>query len=117
MITELAANILSCAIEGPTSYFVGRKMKWPCRGPLHMAMASCAATGITHPQMWVYVHPLVLQYGFWGMFFILEALVVLAEGVLIAWMADLRLDRAMLASLIANSTSAFLGLFLAPLFK
>jgi hypothetical protein len=82
-----------------------------------MGLASVAATAITHPQMWLYVQPLSAMLGFWGMFFVLEALVVLAEGVLIAWMADLRLDRAMLTSLISNSTSAFAGLLLSPLFN
>lgn len=114
MISELAANLLSGVIEGPVSYYVGRKTKWPCRGPVHMGLASVAATGITHPQMWLYINPLVAQYGFWVMFFILEALVVLAEGVLMAWMADLRFDRALLTSLIANSTSALLGLIITP---
>ncbi len=109
---EVVTNLLSGVIEAPISYGIARKTRWPCRGPLHVGFSSIAATAITHPQCIVlfdYLHPL---WGFWCAFFFVEALVILAEGCLMSWMANLRLDRAMLVSLAANSTSAFMGLVL-----
>ncbi len=38
---------------------------------------------------------------------------ILAEGLLIAWMAQLALRRAMIVSLIANSASCLAGLLIA----
>jgi hypothetical protein len=104
---EITANVMSGAIEGVVAYFLVKKKKWPCRGPLHAAIASAAATGITHPYAFPAFNDLLPIWGFWAAFFFVEVLVVLAEGLLIYWMAAMQLKHAMLQSLIANSASAF----------
>ena len=109
---EIVALALSCIIEGPVSYMLGRKMKWPCRGPKHMGWASVAATCITHPQIYGLAQYLKILWGFWPTFWVIEAIVVVAEGFLICWMAGLKLNRAMITSLIANAASAFFGVLL-----
>lgn len=119
---ELFTNILSGLIEAPVSYFLCKKWNWPCRGPLHLGIASIVATGVSHPQCWKamsYLPPL------WGLepgwayvatFFVVEILVVMFEGILMSWMANLRIDRALFASLLANSMSAFIGLIISTIF-
>ena len=111
---EIFALVVSCLIEGPTSYVTGRVTKWPCRegaenAPKRMAWSSVFATGITHPHAWNLYHNMRPVYGFWLSFLVVETLVTLAEGILICWMAGLPMKRAMLASLIANTTSALAG--------
>ena len=78
---------------------------------LHVAAGSAAATAITHPQLWALALWAYDRYPYWPSVLTLEALVVLVEGALIAWMAMLRPGRAMLVSLAANSGSLALGLF------
>jgi hypothetical protein len=87
-------------------------MRWECRGALYVAASSAAATAITHPQLWALALWAYERYPYWPSVLTLEAAVVVIEGLLIAWMAMLRLDRAMLVSLAANSGSLTLGLWL-----
>ena len=93
-------------------------MRWPGRragsadGPAHVAASSAAATAITHPQLWTAALWAYERYPYWPSVLTLEALVVVVEGVAVAWMAMLRLDRAMLVSLAANSGSLALGLLI-----
>lgn len=103
---EITANVMSGAIEGVVAYYLVKKMKWPGRGPIHSAIASAAATGITHPYAFPAFNDLSPIWGFWTAFLFVEALVILAEGILIYWMAAMRLKHAMLQSLIANTASA-----------
>ena len=112
-MTEFEALLLSVAIEAPVAYLIARLARWPSRGDLHIAAASAAATAITHPQLWAAALWGYWHFPYWLTVFTLESAVVLTEGLLIAWMAALRIDRAMLVSLIANSASAFVGLWLA----
>ena len=91
---EIFALVVSCLIEGPTSYVTGRVTKWPCRegaenAPKRMAWSSVFATGITHPHAWNLYHNMRPVYGFWLSFLVVETLVTLAEGILICWMAGL----------------------------
>lgn len=102
----------SCAIEGPIAFLIVRWTKWPSRGAVHAGFASVVATAVTHPQMWqtaIWAYP---HFGYWPTVAVLEALVVLVEGVLIAWMAMLPLHRAMIVSLAANGASCLFGLWL-----
>jgi hypothetical protein len=111
-VTEFEALALSAAIEAPIAYVVMRLTQWPSRGNLHVAAASAAATAISHPQLWAAALWAYSRFPYWPSIIASEALVVLVEGCLIAWMAGLRIDRAMVVSLIANSGSFLFGLWL-----
>ena len=76
-------------------------------------VASAVATAVTHPQLWAAAYWAYPRFPYWPAILVLEALVIGAEGVLIAWMAQLTLPRAMIVSLIANSSSFLFGLWLA----
>jgi hypothetical protein len=109
---EIEALLISAALEAPIAWLVARRTRWPCRGDLHVGAASAAATAITHPQLWAAALWSYERLPYWPSVLALEAGVVLVEGGLIAWMADLRLDRAMIVSLIANSGSFLFGLWI-----
>jgi len=99
-------------VEAAIAYALAWATRWECRGPAHVAASSAAATAITHPQLWTAALWAYERYPYWPSVLTLEAAVVVAEGALIAWMAMLRLDRAMLVSLAANSGSLALGLLI-----
>jgi hypothetical protein len=110
MLTEPLALVISMAVEAPIAYLIVRFAKWPCRGALHAGAASAVATAVTHPQLWFNLVPwLSDQMGYWTSVALAEILVVLVEGCLIAWMAELKLQRAMLVSLVANAASFAAG--------
>jgi hypothetical protein len=111
-VTEFEALALSAVIEAPIAYLVMCVARWPSRGYLHVAAASAAATAISHPQLWAAALWAYSRFPYWPSIVVSEAVVVLVEGALIAWMAGLRLDRAMAVSLIANSGSFLFGLWL-----
>lgn len=112
-VSEFAALLLSALIEAPIAFLVVRLARWPSRGALHVAAASAVATAVTHPQLWAAALWAYPRFPYWPSLIALEAAVVLVEGGLIAWMARLRLDRAMLVSLVANGGSFLAGLVLA----
>jgi hypothetical protein len=111
-MTEFEALLLSAAIEAPVAYLVAYVARWPSRGNLHIAAASAAATAITHPQLWAGALWSYEHFSYWLTVVALESAVVVVEGLLIAWMAALRIDRALLVSLIANTISVLVGLWL-----
>ena len=111
-MTEIEALALSALIEAPIAYLVARIARWPSRGNLHVGAAAAAATAITHPQFWAAALWTYSRFPYWPSILVLEAIVVLVEGTLIAWMAALRVDRALLVSLVANSGSFLFGLWL-----
>jgi hypothetical protein len=111
-MNEIEALLLSAIIEAPLAYIVARAGGWPNRGNLHVAAAAAAATAITHPQLWAAALWTYSRLPYWPSILALEAVVVLVEGALIAWMAGLRIDRAMLVSLVANVGSFLIGLLL-----
>ena len=80
---------------------------------LHVGVASAVATAVTIPSCGPPPIGPIRASPTWPAILVLEALVILAEGVLIAWMAQLALPRAMIVSLIANSASFLAGLALA----
>lgn len=110
-MTEIEALALSAAIEALIAYLVMALARWPSRGNLHVA-AAAAAAAITHPQLWAAALWAYSRFPYWPSIIVLEAVVVLVAGGLIAWIAGLRLERAMVVSLIANSGSFFFGLWL-----
>ncbi|MGD0641887.1 MAG: hypothetical protein ABSC22_14155 [Roseiarcus sp.] len=113
MLTEAQALLISATIEGPIAFAIVRATKWPSRGPLHVGVASAVATAVTHPQLWAAAFWAYPRFPYWPAILVLEALVIAAEGVLIAWMAQLVLPRAMIVAFIANSASFLFGLWLA----
>ena len=114
-MTEAMALVISAAVEAPVAFLIVVLTKWPCRGAWHVGLASAVATAVTHPQLWSAALWAYQRYSYWQTITVLEAAVVVVEGLLIAWMAALKLSRAMLVSLIANSASLLIGLWLASL--
>ena len=104
--------VISCLVEAPIAWLMVRLARWPSRGALHAGLASAVATAVTHPQLWAAAQWAYPRFGYWQSVIGLEALVVLAEGLLIAWMAALAIHRAMLVSLVANTASCVAGLLL-----
>ena len=87
-MTETTALLLSMAIEAPIGYLVARLARWPCRGALHVGLACAVATAVTHPQLWTAAYWAFQYYSYWPSVLALEIAVVVAEGLLIAWMAQ-----------------------------
>jgi hypothetical protein len=104
-MTEAGALVISAAIEGPIAFLIVRFTRWPSRGALHVGLASAVATAVTHPQLWSAALWAYSRFAYWPATILLEALVIVVEGVLITWMAELAFPRAMFVSLITNSAS------------
>ncbi|MGP0087867.1 MAG: hypothetical protein ACLP0B_30250 [Steroidobacteraceae bacterium] len=68
---------------------------------------------MTHPQLWSAALWAFPRFPYWPTAIVLEAVVVAAEGLPIAWMAGLALRRAMVVSLLANLASCVAGLLIA----
>jgi hypothetical protein len=111
-LSEFQALLLSVAIEAPIAWLVVRLTRWPSRGPLQAALAAATATAVTHPQLWAAVLWLTPRFGWQSVSLAGEVVVVIVEGLLIAWMAGLSLRHAMLVSLVANGASFAVGLLL-----
>jgi len=110
---EAEALAISAAIEGPIAFLIIRLTRWPSRGALHVGLASCIATAVTHPQLWSAALWACPRFSYWPTAIVLEAVVVAAEGLLIAWMAGLAFRRALVVSLLANLASCVAGLLIA----
>ncbi|MDE2182324.1 MAG: hypothetical protein KGJ78_04820 [Alphaproteobacteria bacterium] len=108
---EVEALAISAAVEAPLAFAIVYLAKWRCRGPWHVALASAVATAVTHPQLWEAAFWAYPRFGVWPSLVALETLVVLVEGLLIAWMAMLAMPRAMLVSLGCNTASCLVGLW------
>jgi hypothetical protein len=111
-MTEFEAMMLSIAIESPLAFAMVSLAGWPCRGPLHAAIAVMLATAVTHPQLWAASLWLYPQIGYWPTVGVTEALVILAEATIIAWVTGLSPARALVISGIANGASTLAGLAL-----
>jgi hypothetical protein len=111
-MTEFEAMMLSVAIEAPLAFAIVYLARWPCRGPLHIAMAITLATAVTHPQLWTASLWLYPRIGYWPTVVCGEALVILAEAAIIAWATRLSSAKSLIVSGIANGTSALAGLAL-----
>jgi hypothetical protein len=111
-MSETLALLISMAIEGPVAFALVTLARWPSRGALHVGAASMIATAVTHPQMWALAIWSYGRFPYWPAILSIEALVVVVEAALIAWMARLALSRAGIVSLLANSASFVAGLWL-----
>lgn len=110
-MSETEALLISMAIEGPVAFALVALMGWPSRGALHVGAASMVATAVTHPQMWALAIWSFGRFPYWPAILSIEALVVVVEAALIAWMAQLTPARAGAVSLAANSASFLFGLW------
>ena len=111
-MSEWLALAISAAVEAPVAAAIVFYTRWQSRGALHVGLAAAVATAVTHPQLWeaaLWAYP---RFGFWPSVIVLEALVVLVEALLIAWMAALALHRALIVSLAANIASCAAGLLI-----
>jgi len=109
-MSEWLALAISAAVEAPVAALIVYYARWQSRGALHVGLAAAVATAVTHPQLWeaaLWAYP---RYEYWPSLLALEALVVLAEALLIAWMAKFALHRALVVSLAANIASCAAGL-------
>ncbi|MGA2495937.1 MAG: hypothetical protein ABSF67_23955 [Roseiarcus sp.] len=111
-MSETEALLISMAIEGPVAWAIVVVAAWPSRGALHAGAASMVATAVTHPQMWTLAIWSYGRFPYWPAILTIEALVVVVEAVLIAWMARLTPARSGIVSLAANSASFLFGLWL-----
>ena len=111
-MSEADALLISMAIEGPVAFAIVALARWPSRGALHAGLASMVATAVTHPQMWTLAIWSYGRFPYWPAILTIEALVVVVEAALIAWMARLTPARAGIVSLVANSASFLFGLWL-----
>ena len=112
---EAVALGISAAVEAPIAVLIVYGARWPSRGALHVGLAAAVATAVTHPQLWdaaLWAYP---RFGYGPSLLVLEVLVVLAEALLIAWMARLRWSHALVVSLAANSASCAAGLLMSRL--
>ena len=112
-MSETEALLISMAIEGPVAFALVKFAGWPSRGALHAGLASMVATAVTHPQMWALAIWSFGRFPYWPAILAIEALVVVVEAALIAWMTQLTPARAGIVSLAANSASFLFGLWLA----
>ena len=111
-MNETQAVLISMAIEGSVAFALVALARWPSRGALHVGLAAMVATAVTHPQMWALA---IWSYGrvpYWPAILTIEALVVVVEAALIAWMARLSPARAGIVSFAANAASFLIGLWL-----
>ncbi len=106
---ESEALLVSAAIEAPIAYLIVRATRWQSCGAVHAGLAAAVATAVTHPQLWTAALWAYPRFGYWPSLIVLEAIVVLVEGVLICWMVRLSLPRALLLSLVTNTASCAAG--------
>jgi hypothetical protein len=111
-MTEFEAFMVSAAIEAPLAFAVVAIARWPCRGPLHAAIAITLATAVTHPQLWAGSLWLYPRIGYWPAIGFAETLVILVEAAIIAWGTGLSPLRGLTVSAICNGASALAGLWL-----
>ena len=103
-MSESEALLISMAIEGPVALALVTLAGWPSRGALHVGAAAMVATAVTHPQMWTLAIWSYGRFSYWPAILTIEALVVVVEAALIAWMAGLTPRRAGIVSLAAKDS-------------
>jgi hypothetical protein len=108
LVPWLAAFAMTHLVEGPIYALWLRHDHSVPAGLLRSAVLSTT----THPLLWQVFFPLMDALGSYARAVVLaEAVVILAEGALLAWMwPEGGLRRALLAALTANATSTVVGL-------
>lgn len=110
---QLEAMLISMATEGFVAFALVAWRGWPCRGPLHVALAAGVATAATHPQLWSASLWLYPRLGYEPTVVLAETVVIVVEASIIWWATQLQPTRALLVSAVANSASVLVGLGLA----
>lgn len=108
-MAEWQALAISVAIEVPVILLLALYRPAGGRGLPATALASAIATAVTHPQLWAAALWAYPRWGYRPSIIALEAMVVVVEGALIAFIAGLRPRTALLFSLAANFTSFSVG--------
>ena len=111
-MTEPEALLISIAVEAPVAWLLARGLRWPGRGPVHVALAIVLATAATHPQLWAGALALYPHLGHVPTAVLAEAVVVVVEAAVVAWAAALDGPRALAVSLVANAASVAVGMLL-----
>lgn len=111
-MNEAAVLAISVAVEAPLATGIVYGMRWPSRGALHVGLAAAVATAVTQPQLWQAAQWAYPRFGHWPSLVALEVVVVVAEALLIGWMAKLEWHHALAVSLAANIVSCLAGLIL-----
>lgn len=108
-MTETAALFLSIFVECSVALLLVWFARWPNRGMAFILIAPAAATLLTHPALWraaLWAYP---KFGYWPSALVLEAAVILIEGVVILGITRLAPRQAILVSFVANSASVLAG--------
>ncbi|MCB9688719.1 MAG: hypothetical protein H6738_18815 [Alphaproteobacteria bacterium] len=106
-MTWVTAFLLTQAIEMPIYLFGSRGSDLPV--PWRVAVAF-GASALTHPIVWFVLRDLLeARLGFWAYFAIAETFAVVVEALYLRWF---ELRRPLLWSLLANGTSASVGLLI-----
>ncbi|GAA5184524.1 hypothetical protein GCM10025771_38780 [Niveibacterium umoris] len=109
MLSQGVALGVTLLIEAPIVWFASARSR---RGPAWRAAAALLPSCVTHPFAWQAIGHFGAHDYLVGLVLI-EALVVLAEAVMVAVLAGLTPRVALLMSLAANLASALLGGLLA----
>ena len=114
-MTQLQAQLLTLAIEVPVVAAVFEARGWAVdsRHRLRLYGVAVAMSLITHPFAWTLNQDL-RPMPFWQRATIVEALVVVLEGALLARWGQLGWSRGYALGFLANATSFGLGLVLSP---
>ena len=107
-MTQTTALLLTLLVEVPLVAALVWLRGWAPGRMGQVALVAAGASLLTHPLLWrvadrVQTRPTLL---------VAEAVVALVESLVLRFGADLRLDRALLASFFANATSLGVGLLL-----
>ncbi len=105
-MTQLLAMLASIVIEAVVALAWGKQARRPL---LPLALVAAGATLVTHPFVWVGVQQRA-EFPYWAAVLVAELLVVAVEAAAYALCARLPWRKAALVSLLANATSAAVGL-------
>jgi len=112
VMNQLEAMLISMTIEGAVTFGMVRWNGWSCRGPWHVTAAIMLATAATHPLLWEVALFLYSRLGYEPTLLLTEAVVVLAEAGVVAWITGLPPKQSLVASACANTASVLVGLTL-----
>lgn len=115
-MTQLSAQLLTLAFEVPLAALLFERAGW-AQSPTHRLRFYAVATVmslITHPFAWT-LNADLRPMPFWQRALIVEALVVLLEGALLARWARLGWTRGYQLALLVNTFSFALGLVVSRL--
>ena len=109
-MTQTEALLLTLAIEVPIAVSLVTWRRWAPRRLVVVALASIAASVITHPLLWLIDPMLRASLDTPVRWALLESLIVLVEASVYALAVGLNARRALVTSFVANATSFGVGL-------